>query len=879
MKKIFCFIFLTAYIILNINARSVYSINDGWLFRLGATNQGEEGWEIVSLPHTWNDKDCLDDIPGYTRTIGWYKKTINVDKSMLEKALFLHFEGANQHTEVYINNKKIGEHSGGYTFFCFDITSFVHEGKNELFVAVDNSEDPNIPPLSADFTFFGGIYRDVSLISTSPIHISNTHYASSGVYITPSSVTDEIADINIRTMLTNKEESSKKIYVEHKVFSSDGICISKTKDKVTLKVGENQEYDTNIKIKNPCLWNTETPYLYRLQTILLDKDGNIIDEVSNPFGIRTFSFTTNEGFVLNHKPIKLIGTNRHQCYYEQGNALRDEMHVRDIKLLNEMGGNFLRVAHYPQDKMVLSACDRMGIVTSVEIPIINAVTMSEEFSKNCVEMMKEMIYQCYNSPSVCIWTYMNEIMLRPTYTTDKSINKNEYLDYLYNIASKIEETAKKIDPMRYTMLPCHGNLTAYEEAKLVGLPDILGMNLYNGWYGGNFNGFESTLDKIHKKYPQKPIIVSEYGADVDSRIHSYKPERFDFSVDYGVLYHKHYLPEILKRKFVVASAVWNLNDFHSEGRMDAIPHINCKGLVTLDRTPKDTYRYYQAMLKKEPFIAIGGNDWKNRSGVSNNEGICYLPVSVYSNLKEITLKNNGIIISTNIIENGSATFNVPFKNGINKLEAIGTDGTVSTNDLLKVNIQLVPKDLKNKTFTELNMLLGSNREFEDRKACIAWLPEKEYEDGSWGYIGGNAYRAPTKRGSQPASNLDIYGTDEDPIFQTQRRGIKSFKADLPDGDYIIYLYWAELSGGNSESLAYMLDNIVKDEKTENRIFHVDINGKRIINSLNIVEETGTRRGVIKKIPISIYNNEGLNINFIPQNGETMLSAIRLIKCN
>lgn len=878
MKKSLYFICLFISIVIHTNARTVYSINDAWEFRIGVTNTGNEGWEIVSLPHTWNDNDCLDDIPGYTRTIGWYKKSININKSMLQKALFIHFEGANQRTEVYINNKKVGEHSGGYTFFCFDITSFVHEGKNELLVAVDNSEDPNIPPLSADFTFFGGIYRDVSLISTSPIHVSNTHYASSGVYITPSSITDESAKINIRTMLTNKFKSSKIIYVEHKVFSSDGTCISDTEDKVNLKVGENQEFNTNIKIKNPHLWNTESPYLYRLQTTLKDKEGNIIDEVSNPFGIRTFSFTTDKGFVLNNKPVKLIGTNRHQCYSKLGNALRDEMHVRDMKLLSEMGGNFLRIAHYPQDRMVLSACDRMGIVTSVEIPVINAITMTEEFSSNCVEMMKEMIYQCYNSPSVCIWTYMNEIMLRPPYKTDESIKKNEYLDYLYNIANRIEKTAKEIDLQRYTMLPCHGNLSTYEEARLVELPDIIGMNLYNGWYGGNFSGFEASLDKFHKKYPQKPIIVSEYGADMDSRIHSYKPERFDFSVDYGILYHKHYLPEILKRKFVVASAVWNLNDFHSEGRMDAVPHINCKGLVTLDRTPKDTYRYYQAILKKEPFIAIGGSDWKNRSGVADDDGICYLPVSVYSNLKEITLKNNGKVISKSVVENGAAIFNVPFINGENRLEAEGRDGTISLNDLLSVNAQLVRRTIKqDNKFTELNMMLGTNRQFEDRDACIAWMPEKEYEEGSWGYIGGKAYRAPTKRGSQPASNLDIFGTDQDPLLQTQRRGIESFKADLTDGDYIVYLYWAELSGGDSESLAYMLDNIVKNEKTENRVFHIDINGKRIINSLNIVEEAGVRRGVIKKIPVSIYNNEGLKIDFISENGETMLSAIRIIR--
>lgn len=860
------------------NSRREYSINESWQFRLGQSELGEEGWNIVSVPHTWNAEDALDDVPGFHRGVAWYRKIVSIDDAMLANPLYIFFEGVNQCTEVFVNNHKVGEHIGGYTFFSFDISKYVKKGENKIAVRVDNSYDENIPPLSADFTFFGGIYRDVSLISVAPVHVSVTHYASSGVYISTPEVSKEKASVEVIAMLTNTLAKQQRIIVEHNIISADGRTVSRKEEKINIKSGDNNEFKSRLYVDNPELWSVDTPKMYRLETSLYDTNGNLLDRVNNNFGIRKFSFSAEKGFVLNDKHVKLIGTNRHQCFHNKGIALNDEMHIRDVELLDEMGGNFLRVAHYPQDEMVLAACDRMGIVTSVEIPIVNAITMSQEFSDNCVEMMKEMIYQCFNSPSVCIWTYMNEVMLRPPYISDTSISKNEYLKYLKSIAKRIENTAKSIDLQRYTMLPCHSNLGAYEEAGILDVPDILGLNLYNGWYGGNLSGFEATLDKVNKKYPDRPIIVSEYGADVDARVHSYSPERFDFSVDYGVMYHRHYLPEILKRDFVVASAVWNINDFHSEERMDAVPHINCKGLVTLDRTPKDAFRYYQAMLRKEPFVAIAGTDWYNRAGVANESGICTYPILVYNNLEKITLSVNGKKIGTAMTENGAAQFHVPFSDGVNLLEAEGFSGEVLVKDFCKVSMKLIPEYLNGDfEFKELNMLMGSNRNFEDKDAALAWLPEKEYKPGSWGYIGGEAYRAKTKRGSQPASNLDIYGTDQDPIYQTQRRNLTGFKADLPDGNYTVYLYWTELAGADSKELAYQLgDGVQNEEKTE-RVFHVDINNNRIISSLNVVKEAGVRRPMIKKIPVTVSENSGLEISLLPVNGETMLTAIRIVK--
>ena len=860
------------------NIRIEYSINDSWKFRLGASQEGNEGWSIVSIPHTWNVEDAFDDKPGYYRGIGWYRKTVFIDDFMSKRPLYLFFEGVNQRTEVFVNKNKVGEHNGGYTHFCFEISKYIKKGNNDITVKVDNSHDRNIPPLSADYTFFGGIYRDVSLISTSEIHVSTTHYASSGVYIRTPEVSEEKALVEVVYMLTNTLSKQKKVIVKNDIFSSDGKCVSTKRDIVTVRPGENNKLKSELLLKKPLLWSVESPNLYRLQTSIYDTAGNLLDKIDNGFGVRKFRFSAKEGFILNDKPVKLVGTNRHQCFYNKGTALRDEMHIRDVELLHQMGGNFLRVAHYPQDKSVLASCDRKGIVTSVEIPIVNSITMSKEFSENCVEMMKEMIYQCYNSPSVCIWTYMNEVLLRPQYKNNSSVGKEEYLDYLKSIAQEIEKVTKDIDTERYTMLPCHFALPSYKEAGILELPDIIGVNLYHGWYRGELNDFETALDKIHKDYPDKPVIVSEYGADVDSRLHSSNPKPFDFTVDYGVMFHRHYLPEILKRKFVVASAVWNLNDFYSESRMDAIPHVNCKGLVTLDRVPKDTYRYYQAMLSRTPYISVSGQDWLNRAGVADSSGTYEYPVLVFTNLKEVTLFLNGKEIDTKSVENGAAEFIAPFIDGINLLEATGFYGDRQIKDFCKVKMTLVPEKITNKkSFKELNMLLGSERQFEDKDADLSWLPEKEYEKGSWGYIGGTPFVTKTKVRMQPYSSLDIWGTENDPMFQGQRRALKGFKADLPDGNYTLYLYWTEFAGAKSKASVYQLGNDVKNEDLSERVFHVDINGDRIISSLDVAKEVGLRRPMICKIPVTISDNKGLFIELVPVKGETMLTAVRIVR--
>ncbi len=887
LKPLFATLFATMLCIVPLFGQRVkYTVNESWRFSSTAgtdaisTTYDDSQWDIIHIPHTWNNLDCKDEVPGYRRGTGWYRRTIAVQNPYENGRTYLFFEGANQTTDLYVNGQKAGHHEGGYTAFCFDITSLIVPGDNLFAICVDNSHNPDIPPLSADFTFFGGIYRDVYLIYTPAIHISTTHYASSGVYVsTPEADTDH-ARIEIRSLLDNGTPDKAKATLENRIIDSEGREVAT--DIASVKLPADAKHfpvTVSLDLPSPKLWDIDSPNLYLVRTRLLDSDGNVLDCVVNPLGIRSFRFSPDEGFFLNGRHVKLMGTNRHQDYLDLGNALRDEMHVRDIKLLRDMGGNFLRISHYPQDPVIMEMCDKSGIVSSVEIPVVNAVTLSDAFKENCLNMTREMIYQSYNSPSVIMWTYMNEVMLRPPYgSNDSQQTKETYARGLYDIASAIENEIRSIDPSRYTMLPCHSNSKVYIETGIASLPRILGWNLYNGWYGNSFDGFEKTLDKLHALFPEQSIIVTEYGADTDPRLHSFDSERFDFTCEYGNRYHEHYIPQILARDFVAGTTIWNLNDFFSESRGDAVPKVNNKGITGTDRERKDIYHLYRTYLLDQPVVYICGATWETRGGSGN--GFCTQPVRIYTNLEQVELIHNDQSLGTLPVTGHAVSFDVPFTDGKNRLEAIATtpDGK-KIRDFFSCDFHLTPDRFNGAApFEEMNVMLGSRRFFEDRTAEMIWIPEQAYKPGSWGYVGGDSFRTKTRHGSLPASNIDILGTGDDPIFQTQRVGIESFRADVPDGLYSIYLYLAELTSDTQrEQVAYNLGNDAIASGAIERVFDVTINGTPVLRSFNLARECGAERAVIKKFVVEVSDGKGLNIVFTPHKGEPILNAIRIYR--
>ena len=889
MKKLF-YIFILLFIVgwAQAQQRVVYTINDGWKFTKGSpfeaqlTGCDDSSWETVNIPHTWNDKDADDETPGFYRGPVWYRKQLFIDKSQEGRRAVIYFEGANQEVRFYLNGQFVGEHKGGYTRFCFDITSHLRYGQENLFaIYVNNVYNPNIPPLSADFTFFGGIYRDVYLQFMNPVHIATNDYASSGVYIRTPEVNNSAASVEITTLLTNDMPQATEIRVENIICDADGKEVKKTQAEVKLAAGETKtDISKKIKIDYPRLWDIDDPYRYMVYTRILDKrKGTLLDEVVNPLGLRWFKFDSEKGFFLNGKGRKLIGTARHQDYFQKGNALRDELHVQDVLLLKEMGGNYLRVSHYPQDPVIMEMCDKLGIVTSVEIPVVNAVTETEEFLHNSVEMAKEMVRQDFNRPSVMIWGYMNEIFLRRPYTEGKQLE--DYYRFTEKVARALEATIREEDPSRYTMMAYHNMPQYYEDAHLTEIPMIQGWNLYQGWYEPDINEFQRLLDRAHKVYKGKVLMVTEYGPGVDPRVHSYQPERFDFSQEYGLVYHKHYLNEMMKRPFIAGSSLWNLNDFYSESRVDAVPHVNNKGVVGLNREKKDVYWFYKTALSRRPILVIGNREWKSRGGVVNTaQKECIQSVPVFSNAEEVELFVNNKSLGKKKIEDNYALFDVPFVGGENLLEAVAVTGDNKLRDMLRIQFQLVGSQLKDEAvpFTEINVMLGSPRYFEDRAANVAWIPEQEYKPGSWGFIGGTSYRRQTGFGTMLGSDIDIHGTDMNPIFQTQRVGIKSFKADVPNGEYSVYLHWAELeSDKEREALVYNLGADSEQTFAGNRSFGISINGTTVSDDFNVARDYGYARAVIKKFVITVKDGKGVSVDFHKKEGEPILNAIRIYR--
>lgn len=869
-------------------SRRMVTINDAWEFtkdqvRPDGTGGGEIRWEKISLPHSWNKTDVMDDEPGYYRGEAWYRRRFSLEKSARARQLYIRFEGANQVATVYVNGKWAGTHTGGYTSFQLPLNSLLNydtvANSNEVLVKVDNKQHQQVAPLSADFTFFGGIYRDAWLVNLSDVHFSMNNNGSAGIFISTPSVSDRQATVRIKGSITNKQHKTVKVKLHSVVTDKEGNMVQKVHSALTLSSDTDLPFDITLPpISNPRLWSPDNPYLYSIKTIIRDAStDNVLDELVHPLGLRWFRFDAAEGFFINGKHLKLVGASRHQDRPGMGNAVPDALARKDIEWLKKMGGNFLRIAHYPQDPAVLEACDRLGIITSVEIPVVNEITESDSFYNNCANMQVEMIRQHYNHPSVVIWCYMNEVLLRPHFNDDKERQKM-YFSHITTLAARLDSITRAEDPSRYTMMAHHGDFDKYKNTGLVDIPMIVGWNLYSGWYGGDVKNFPAFLDKHRHQFPSKPIVVAEYGADADPRIRSFHPVRFDKSIEYTNQFHQYYINEMMKRPFVAAAMIWNLADFNSETREETMPHINNKGILTWNRSPKDPFYLYQAVLAKEPFIKIANAGWPQRAGrADSNRAVCFQPLQVATNLDSVELLLNGISLGHKKPVTGLCEFVVPFVHGNNTLEARGERAGEMHSDYSGVQFTLHPYQLKNaRSFLPLNILLGGDRYFYDEILDEVWIPDQAYQQDSWGCIGGEAYKIPGNNRLPYGSDKDIRGTNNDPVYQTQQTGIKEYRLDVPPGQYELTLHFAELEGVAAKDLPYNLSNTSSTSLRQSRRFHVYINGELFLENFNIAAEVGLASALAKKIFVSALN-EGIRISFIPLSGQPVLNALQVRK--
>ncbi|HRH42269.1 MAG TPA: glycoside hydrolase family 2 TIM barrel-domain containing protein [Pyrinomonadaceae bacterium] len=813
------------------NSRLNYQINDNWSFSF---DESKDKIKTVSLPHTWNDKDVFDDEVGYRRGISWYRRELKLDLNLKNKRLFLYFEGVNQTAEVFLNDKSLGKHIGGYTAFVFEITESIDFNKpNQLLVKVDNTLLKDIPPLDADFNMYGGIYRNVWLIATDEIHFKVTDFASSGVRLETPQVAEGSATVKVSGTVVNSSEKLKQIEVVSTIFDKQNRQVSVLNSTITVNPkGETDFQQTSKLIYKPKLWSPDNPILYTVKTTI--KDGaKTLDELTQRLGLRWFKFDAEQGFFLNGKPLKLRGTNKHQDYTSLGNAVPENLQIRDLEIIKENGFNFLRLAHYPQNKAVLEAADRLGIMIWEEIPVVNLITISEGFNQNAKTMLTEMIRQHRNHPSIIIWGYMNEVFLRSP-KTEADVRET------VKLAKALEKICKTEDSSRVTAIAFDGgNTERYYTSGLAEVTDVVGWNLYQGWYSGVFEDFGKFLDAQHKRLPNRPLIISEYGANGDRRVHSLAPKRFDSSIEWQQLFHESYLPEINARSFIAGSAIWNQFDFGSEFRGETIPHINQKGMFTYDRQPKDISFYYKANFSKTPVLHIAARDWQKRSGNSKQT------IKVYSNLKKVELFQNGNSLGEKeIYSNHKTVWNVEFKDGQNLFIAKGLDGKKNVEDSAAVNY------VNPNNFAEIAVNVGSNTEFLDENKVI-WQADQPYQKSSWGFIGNDSKMTETLR--------NILKTEEEPVFQTIREGLSGYRFDAPNGDYEVELRFVE----------------TKFTEVGKRIFDVKINGETKLEKLDLIKESKFMQAFTKQFRVTAKNNDGIEISFTANKEQPILSGLRI----
>ncbi len=670
--------------------RTKTNIDNNWNYLENETANITEAknatnWVALNLPHSWNSLDATDNDPGYRRSASWYKKNLvitNIDPNKLYK---LYFEGSNITTKVYVNGTEVGGHIGGYIGFTLDISKFIKEGSNEVLVRVDNSYNIEvIPSQKSDFIIYGGITRDVWLLTMSKNNIDN-------IQITTPQVSEKSATLNILASVKDTNNSNGLTYVAQ---------LTNPKGKIVASQKGNFYGETtsiNFKnIKNPELWDINKPNLYSVSVSLLE-NGIEKDKIQDKVGFRWYEFKDNGPFFLNGKRVLIRGTHRHEEHAGVGAAMSNEQQRKDMESIKEMGANFVRLAHYPQDPEVYKACDELGLLVWDELPWCRGGIGNQVWQTNAKNMLAEIINQNYNHPSIVLWSLGNEMSWLPDFKDGDNIEKmNVFL-------SELNDIAHKLDPTRKTVI------RKYEEgSKIV---DVFSPSIWSGWYSGSFKSYKKAIDKYKLDY--KHFIHAEYGGDSQVGRHSENPingegqiksegweeaivqtkvaniaQIGDWSESYIVDLFDWHLHISENDPTFVGNLQWSFKDFATPLRPeDDIPYMNQKGLVDRNGNPKDAYYVFKSYWSQKPFTYIESHTWTERQGPKNTPRI----LNVFSNCPKVEFFQNGVSlgVKTRDITAYPAcglTWEVNFAEGKNNFVAIGinSDGSKVT-DTIDVN--------------------------------------------------------------------------------------------------------------------------------------------------------------------------------------------------
>lgn len=567
--------------------RNIKNINENWVF------VKEKEKSTVNLPHTWNGIDGQDGGNDYYRGKCTYIKEIAKADMPQGEEIYLQLDGVNSSAFVYFNSKLVCTHHGGYSTFRVKLENI--KDNNEIKIEADNSPNDFVYPQQADFTFYGGIYRDVTLIGVEKNHFDLDYYGAPGIQITPI-VNGDKADVNVKTYITGGGEV-----------------------RVTVNGETKTGTEVDFTVDNPHLWNgVADPYLYNAVAELI-VDGKVVDRVESRFGIRSFKVDPQKGFILNGKPYPLRGVSRHQDRPGIGNALLPEHHREDIELICEMGANTIRLAHYQHAQYFYDLCDEKGLVVWAEIPYISSHL--EKGVENTKTQMTELIAQNYNHPCIVTWGLSNEITMSGA--SPAVVENHKMLNDLVHSMDKTRPTTEAVVTM------------CSMDNEYVHISDIVSYNHYFGWYGGNVNMYGPWFDKFHEKYPNKAIGISEYGCEA-LNWHATDIAQGDYTEEYQAYYHEELIKQIAVRPYLWATHVWNMFDFAADARAEGGENgMNHKGLVTFDRKyKKDSFYAYQAWLSDKPMLHICSKRYIDR--VEDK-----VKIKVYSNQDEVELFANG----------------------------------------------------------------------------------------------------------------------------------------------------------------------------------------------------------------------------------------------
>ncbi|NMH87642.1 glycoside hydrolase family 2 protein [Flavivirga algicola] len=597
-----------------------------WSFRKGRLNYAEKfsvmenDWEKVKVPHTYS-MDAIEDI-GYYKGDAWYRTLVEVPASMAQERIFIRFEGVGQEAQVFVNEKRIGKHVGGYSAFCFEITDLVKHGQKNL-IAVKVNNSPNFKRIPVDdnlFNHYGGIYRPVTIFSTPKYNISPQHQASSGVFVELKGLDKKTAKLEIRTHVSNTSDQ-KKAQLKYTIKDAKGKKVLSFVESLDQSE-PNHMVSSTFEIKKPVLWNgRKNPHLYTVEAELVN--GDFVDKVVQTFGIRTYSVDANKGFILNNEPYRLYGVCKHQEWKQFGPAVSDENLIKDMELIDEIGATALRLSHYQHSNTTYDLSDKKGILTWAEIPFVHDYSGRE--GKNAKQQLTELITQNYNHPSIFVWGLWNEV---------RAYNSPD--EPCVILTKELNALAHELDKTRITTSASDRGMTS----NMGNISDLQAWNKYFGWYYGKYEDMATWLDKFHTKYPDRKIGISEYGIGGNiyhqDRSKLEKPNGNFFPEQEQSYYHELTWKILKDRPYVWGSFIWNMFDFSVAGwNRGGISSLNHKGLVTFDReTKKDAFYFYKANWSEEPVLYIAERRNANRK--------LQTTIKVYTNLNEaIELHVNG----------------------------------------------------------------------------------------------------------------------------------------------------------------------------------------------------------------------------------------------